>query len=186
MKRCFHDFQQWCFQQKLDFDTICANAENMNLALRAYGLALFREGKPRYLLVYAITAVQQFFPDVKRHLAGAWQVDLRWQFEEPGQCRAVLSAPVFKALIAVALLWGWFSFAGSVVLGFGGMLHPSEILALTRRDLVFPEDALLQQPCLYVFIKNPKTARFARRQHAKIEDISLIFLIRCVFCSPST
>lgn len=183
MKRCFDEFQLWCTAKGFCFTTICANAENMNLALRAYGLELFKDGKPRYLLVYAITAVQQFFPEFKRHLAGAWQVDLRWQMEEPGQCRAVLSAPILRALIAVSLLWGWFAFAGSVVLGFGGMLHPSEILALTRRDLVFPEDALLQKPCLYVFIKNPKTARFARRQHAKIEDASLIFLIKCVFAA---
>ena len=61
------------------------------------------------------------------------------------------------------------------------MLHPSEFLALTRRALVFPEDALMQQRALSIFIKNPKTARFARRQRARIDDDSLIFLIRCVF-----
>ena len=183
MKRCFMEFQQWCTRKGLCFDTICMNAENMNLALRGYGLELFKEGKPRYLLVYAITAVQHFFPDFKKQLAGAWQIDLKWQMEEPGQCRAVLSAPVLRAMIAVSLLWGWFSFAGSIALGFGGMLHPNELLALTRRDLVFPEDALLQQPCLYIFIRNPKTARFARRQHARVDDLSLLFLIRCVFAS---
>ena len=39
----------------------------------------------------------------------------------------------------------------------------------------------MQQRALYIFIKNPKTARFARRQRARIDDDSLIFLIRCVF-----
>ena len=125
--------------------------------------------------------MQTVFPEFKRHLTGAWHVDQKWQFEEPGQCRAVLSAPVLRAIIAVALLWEWYTFAGSVALGFGGMLHPSEFLALSRQDLAFPEDAMMQQQCLYVFIKNPKTARFARRQHARVDDGSLVFLIRCLF-----
>ena len=182
MRKCFEAFQVWCEQDaNLNFTTVCSSADCANLALKAYGLALFREGKPRYQLVYAITAMQTVFPEFKRHLTGAWQVDQKWQFEEPGQCRAVLSAPVLRAIIAVALLWDWYTFAGSVALGFGGMLHPSEFLALSRQDLVFPEDAMMQQQCLYVFIKNPKTARFARRQHARIDDVSLVFLIRCLF-----
>lgn len=183
MQRCLEAFRAWCTAADLDFDIVCSSAENANMALKAYGLALFREGKPRYLLVYAITAVQQLFPEYRRSLAGAWQVDFKWQFEEPGQCRAVLSAPVLRAVLAVALLWGWYSFAGVVALGFGGMLHPSEFLALTRQDLVFPEDTLMQQKALYVFIRNPKTARFARRQHARIDDLSLVCLIRCIFGS---
>lgn len=182
MQSCFASFKRWCETTAgLDFACVCATAETANLALRAYSLALFREGKPRYLLVYAIAAMQQHFPEFRRQLSGAWQIDMKWQFEEPGQCRAVLSAPVLRAILAVALLWNWFSFAGAVALGFGGMLHPSEFLALSRRDLIFPEDALLQRQSLYVFIRNPKTARFARRQHARIDDASLIFLIRCVF-----
>jgi hypothetical protein len=34
---------------------------------------------------------------------------------------------------------------------------------------------------MYVFIKNPKTARFARRQHVKVTDESVIMLARLVF-----
>ena len=182
MQKCLQSFQKWCVDEAgVSFESVCETAEAANLALRAYGLSLFREGKPRYMLVYAITAIQQLFPEFRRNLAGAWQVDLKWQFEEPGQCRAVLSAPVLRAVLAVALLWGWFSFAGSVALGFGGMLHPSELLALCRRDLVFAEDALMTQSCMYIYIKNPKTARFARRQHARVDDASLIFLAKCVF-----
>ena len=183
MKKCLDSFKCWLLEQALSFEDVSATADAMNLALRAYGLALFREGKPRYLLVYAITAIQQIFPEFRRQLAGAWQIDMKWQNEEPGQCRAVLSAPILRALLTVALIWNWFSFAGSIALGFGGTLHPSELLGLTRRDLIFPEDALTQQPFLYIYIKNPKTARFARRQHARIDDVSLIFLVRCIFGS---
>ncbi|CAK9079134.1 Uncharacterized protein SCF082_LOCUS37773 [Durusdinium trenchii] len=155
MLRCLNAFEQWCKDEA--------------------------GGMPRYWLVYAITAVQQICPEYRRVLSGAWQVDRKWQLEEPGQCRAVLSAPVLRAILALSLLWGWWSLAGVVALGFGGMLHPNEFLCLTRRDLVFPEDTWMEQRMLYVRIKNPKTARFARRQRVRIDDSSIRFLAWCVF-----
>ena len=52
--------------------------------------------------------------------------------EEPGQCRAVVSAPVLRAILRIGLLWGWYRFCGIIALGFEGMLHPNEFLALRR------------------------------------------------------
>lgn len=183
MRRCLDLFGKWCESNaKLPLEAILEQAESTNLALRGYGLALFREGKPRYLLVYAITAIQQIKPEFRRQLSGAWQVDFKWQMEEPGQCRAVLSAPVLRAILCLALLWKWDHFTGAVALGFGGMLHPNEFLALRRRDLVFPQDSLmLDSHSLYIFVRNPKTARFARRQHVRVDDQSLIDLAYCLF-----
>ena len=183
MRKSLIQFNTWLVENAhLNLEYILQSAELCNLGLRAYGLALFREGKPRYTLVYTITAVQQIKPEYRRMLSGAWQVDLKWQMEEPGQCRAVLSAPVIRAILCLALLWQWRQFAGVVALGFGGMLHPNEFLRLTRRDLVFPEDAMmLEQSALYIFIKNPKTARFARRQHVRVDDRSLIFVAGALF-----
>lgn len=88
-----------------------------------------------------------------------WQVDRKWQVKEPGQCRAVLSAPLVRAIVALAPLWNWSTFATAVSLGFSGMLHPSEFASLLRSDLVFPEDTLEPRGCLYIHICNPKTAR---------------------------
>ena len=183
MRRCLELFGAWCSTVAgMSLEEVLKQADTTNLALRGYGLSLFREGKPRYLLVYAITAVQQVKPEFRRLLSGAWQVDHKWQIEEPGQCRAVLSAPVFRAILCLALLWRWDKFAGAVALGFGGMLHPNEFLALRRRDLVFPQDALMtDSTSLYVFVRNPKTARFARRQHVRVDDESLTRFIFCLF-----
>ena len=60
------------------------------------------------------------------------------------------------------------------MIGYLGMLHPAEFLALRRQDLVLPRDSMLDKPLLYIHLRNPKTARFARRQHAKIEDCLVI------------
>ena len=50
------------------------------------------------------------------------------------------------------------------------MLHPGELVALTRKDLVFPADTLGYTSSLFVHFRNPKTSRFARRQHGRIDD----------------
>ena len=183
MERCLAAFADWLVSEAQT--TLCAVLEDVqltDLALRAYGRALFSSGKPRYWLVYAITAVQHQRPQYRNFLAGAWQVDKKWQVEEPGQCRAVLSAPLVRAIVAVSLLWGWNTFAAVVSLGFSGMLHPSEFVHLIRSDLIFPEDTLdAGRLALYVHIQNPKTARFARRQHVKIADDSVVLLCKLVF-----
>lgn len=182
MQRCLSAFESWCIQfPGLTLAQVLETSEAANLALKGYGLHLFRQGAPRYWLVYAITAVQQLRPEFRFALSGAWQVDKKWQLEEPGACRAVLSAPMLRAVLALALIWGWHCFAGIVALGFGGMLHPNEFLFLTRKDLVFPEDAFLEFQALYIFVRNPKTSRFARRQHVRVDDRSTQFLSWCIF-----
>ena len=61
------------------------------------------------------------------------------------------------------------------------MLHPSEMLALLRRDLIFPKDVHGSSKCLYVSVRDPKTARFARRQHGRIDDSSIIMICETLF-----
>ena len=183
MEKCLAAFSDWLTTEAgTSLDAVLEDVQLTDLALKAYGRALFSTGKPRYWLVYAITSVQHLRPQFRNFLAGAWQVDRKWQVEEPGQCRAVLSAPLVRAIVALSLLWGWHSFATIVSIGFTGMLHPSEFVGLVRSDLIFPEDTLEpQREALYVHIQNPKTARFARRQHVKISDISVVTLARLVF-----
>lgn len=162
-------------------DIAMQSAENANFSLRAYGRWCFAQGKPRYHLVYALTAVQHLRPEFRMFLAGAWQVDRLWQFEEPGECRPVLSAPVVRSIMCLAFLWNWHCFGGLVALGCAGMLHPNEFICLRRKDLIFPTDSLETKEVLYVHIKNPKTARFARRQHVRIDDASVLLLSRLLF-----
>ena len=152
---------------QFDFPSVWANAVRLWVA--------------RYQLVYTITAVQRLRPEFKSLLGGAWHVDRIWQLEQPGQCRAVLSAPILRAVLTLALLWGGSQFVGVIAIWFAGMLHPNEFIQLIRQDVVLPEDALLKEEVMYIHINSPKTARFARRQHAKIDDASITLLVRCLF-----
>ena len=171
MDHCLHAFRLWISEHlQTTFDALAENPHTMALSLRGYGLFLYEQGYPRYLLVYAITAVQDRLPHFRGFMAPAWQVDRKWQQAEPGECRPVISGPILCAAISVAAMWGWHFWIGVSMIGFLGMLHPAEFLNLCRQDLVLPKDALVDQQIAYVHLRNPKTSRFARRQHAKIED----------------
>ena len=175
MQRCLEAFAEWVREEmNLDFDKVASSAEHIALALRAYGLHLFRHGHPRYMLVYALTAVQDTFPQHRPFLGGAWQVNKKWEVAEPGECRPVVSLRVFRAAITVGILWQWFQWVGITLLAFAGMLHPSEFVGLERRHLMFPRDTFYTTSALYIHLKNPKTSRFARQQHVKISDPEVI------------
>ena len=165
----------------MDPERVLASSESTALALRLYGKACFSSGLPRYMFVYALTAVQNEWPQYRHELAGAWQVDRRWQLEEPGSCRAVLSAPVLRAALCLASLWNWPSWVGITVIGFLAMLHPAEFVPLLRSDLMFPQDSLGAVQSLYIHLRQPKTARLARRQHSKIDDPWAIRLCYALF-----
>ena len=61
------------------------------------------------------------------------------------------------------------------------MLHPAEFISLLRSDLLLPGDTLNETAAFYVHIRNPKTARFARKQHCKIEDPCVLAYVTKVF-----
>ncbi|CAE7810303.1 unnamed protein product [Symbiodinium sp. CCMP2592] len=171
MAKCLEGFSRWLLVEfGLSLLTVLSEVSAAALALRAYGLHLYKTGMPRYLLVYAITAVADLKPEFRAHLTPAWQIDKKWQAVEPGECRPVISLPIVQAAISVALLWGWSDWASVTLINFLCMLHPSEMIPLVRSDLVLPQDAMPEDAVAFVHVRNPKTARFARRQHSRLED----------------
>ena len=189
MTACVAAFEKWLWEElnvqlpSIAWDTVAAP-----LALRAYGMFLFSAGAPRYRFVYTITGLQDIYPHLRPFFSGAWQVDRKWQQYEPGSCRPVLSGPVMQAVCSIALLWEWYRCLDVTLIGFLGMLHPSEMINLVRSDLLLPSDTLIEDPVFYVFIRHPKTVRFARRQHCKVDDPVVLAFVAKVFgrLSPST
>ena len=182
MARCLEGFKIWVRDvAEIDWLPLTEDPQALAIALRAYGLYCFEHGHPRYLFVYAITATQDLFPLSRSFMSVAWQIDKKWQIHEPGTSRAVLPALVVRAAVCLAVLWGWHSWAGIVLIGFAAMLHPSEMLSLLRKDLVFPSDVCFDTAALYIRIRDPKTARFARRQHGRIDDPEIILVAETLF-----
>eukprot|EP00435_Cladocopium_sp_Y103_P053005 s2015_g16.t2 len=182
MSKCLDAFAHWIGTElQMDFDRVMADHQSCALALRGYGMALYRKGFPRYLYVYAVTAVQDQYPQHRPFLGGAWQIDRKWQVAEPGRCRPVLSLAMFRAALCLALLWNWPRWAAVTMIAFAGMLHPAEFISLERRDLMLPRDTDFTITVLYIHLRNPKTSRFARQQHVKISDPDIISFVDSMF-----
>ena len=182
MKKCLQAFETWVVESLgICFQSVMQQSSSAAMALRAYGLHLYRSGHPRYLLVYALTAVQDKFPQHRHFLGSAWQVNKKWEVAEPGHCRPVVSLPVLRGVLCTALLWNWPRFAAITMIAFAGMLHPAEFIQLERSDLMLPRDTCFTTKALYVHLKNPKTARFARQQHVKISNPDIIFFVDSLF-----
>ena len=182
MSKCFEAFVEWVASfLEISWSSLESDFSALVLALRGYGLYLFEHGYPRHLLVYAITSCQEYYPGCRPYMQPAWQIDKKWQIHEPGVCRSILPPMIVRAATTLAVLWGWKNWAGILLLGFGALLHPSEMLNLRRRDLVYPEDMHFDSMSLYVRIRDPKTARFARRQHGRIDDGGIIAFTSAIF-----
>lgn len=182
MSMCLQEFDTW-LQSEFQFciSDVAWDYTAAPLALRAYGMHLFSIGSPRYRYVYTITAMQDCYPHLRPFFSSAWQVDRKWQQHEPGHCRPVLSEPVLRAMTSLCLIWEWHHWLGVTLIGFLGMLHPAEFISLTRGDLLLPADSMMEKPIFYVHIRNPKTARYARRQHCKIDDPVVLAYVEKVF-----
>ena len=186
MSKCIDGFRAWLESEVgISWDALVSDPQATCLALRGYGLYCFETGLPRYLFVYAITGMQDVYPLTRNFMTLAWQVDKKWQVYEPGVCRSVLPPMIIRAAVCLACLWSRPAWAAIVLLGFGAMLHPSEMMALERRDLIFPSDVFHDTQSLFVRIRDPKTARFARRQRGRIDDESIIWVAQQVFGSLS-
>ena len=110
----------------------------------------------------------------------ARQIDRKWQLHEPRSCRAVLPWQ-----LSLCVQWPAWELCGTAVflLGFAGMLHPSEMISLVRKDLhgVPYSDLNHETGALYLRVRGPKIARFARRQHSRIDDESIIQIAEAAF-----
>ena len=164
-----------------ELDRLTTSSFLVDTVLAAYGKYLFEKGSARYLYVYTVTAIQDRFPYLRRSLPASWKVDGKWQAQEPGECREVIPLALLKAMISLALLWRWNIFAGCLMMGFSAMLHPSEFLTASRRHLMLPKDMFIKMMHAYLHIPNPKTKRFARRQHAKIDENVVVAFLTFVF-----
>ena len=85
MSKSLAGFVAWLAAEYcLTLEQVLRGHEEAATALRAYGLHLYEAGLPRYLFVYAITAIQDLRPAFRGSPTPAWQIDKKWQLAEPG------------------------------------------------------------------------------------------------------
>ena len=185
---CMERFLTW-LEKELGRTTAVEHLsiQELNVALIGFGKFLFYEGEPKYLFAECINAIVDLCPQFRGQLAAPWSTLSRWEESEPVVRSMIMPASVFQAAISLSLLWGWSKFTSALLLGFHGLLRPSEFLPLQRADLVLPRDVLSCEPICYVRILHAKTSRFMLRQHARISDQGTVRFLDHIFgCMPQS
>ena len=179
-------FLDWTVEQQIDFEDMLQNfhtcSEEVNILLTRYGRLLYNNGKSYTQYAETLNAISSWKPSVRRMLQGAWDLGYTWVRAEPSVHHIAMPHQVALAMLTVCLLWGWTSVAGIIALGFGSLLRPGELLALTRGDLLLPRDCDRGISFALVSIKEAKT-RFshARLQSAKLDIEDLLSVVDLCF-----
>ena len=142
------------------------------LMLEEYGNYLYKEGHSLFMYRHLVVYAQQNFLQARPFICRAWSMVARWERLEPTTHRIPLPLMVFKAMLGVSLAWNWKYFAGILVLGFWGIMRPSEPLGALRSDLVLPTDQL--QPDVKVALLRIGKSKTSRRGMARVQHASIV------------
>jgi hypothetical protein len=150
-------------------------AEVADQILADYGQMSYESGLSLHDYSETINAVLDVQRTWRRVIQKSWDVARSWRRLAPLNSHRPIPVQILLAMQSVALLWGWWDFAGAIGIAFFGLLRPGELLSLTRSALVLPEQALNPRGRLYIKIMSSKTSsRGARHQYVRIDDEVLV------------
>ena len=174
-------FTGWLCDEGLDPSEVFEgppDIDKINRWVSDFGRKLFREGKPYYQYSETINAISAKRPTLRRSLMQAWDLAFMWNSYEPVEHHVAMPHQVLLALLATCLMWGWSREASCFALCFGALLRSGELLAASRKDLIFPQDVGGTLDHILIKILEPKTRfRAARHQASKVEQGDLIRVI---------
>jgi hypothetical protein len=139
-------FREWLVSrsvvpsQPLAFDAWleASDARSIAKALARYGQHLYDSGAALYKLRQAILAVQGLRRDLRGALTTAWDSVRVWEGLIPLHNHCPWPLPLWRAVLSLALLWGWWDIAFVLLLCFLALLRPAEALALSVQDVLPP------------------------------------------------
>ena len=134
--------------------------------LRLYAQVLFSAGTSLHYYRQLVAHVSKEYPSVNPFIGAV----TRWEQLEPLQHRPPLPEPVLKAMLASAIIHGWYRFAAVTALCFYGICRVGETLSACRAELLTPDDLLSDRRCVYLQIKKPKT----RNRGASVQHVSVL------------
>ena len=165
-------------------ESLMRNPMTLCLLAKEFGLFLFKEGKPLYILRHLIALISKQIFGAKPFLVPCWELISKWEELEPTEHRTPLPLAILRAMVVVSLHWHWDLFAATLLISFFGITRPGEVLRAYRADLSLPSDRLMTggAPC-FLKIRAPKSRRRggARVQHASILDSLVVGFLETSF-----
>ena len=124
-----------------------------------------------------VLAVRDAHPNMAREMGGAWRRLNAWSAAEPPDLHPPMPYKLLRAMVATTIAWGWYEMAVILLLGFYGLLRPSEYLGVEWGDLVLPHLHSVG-PVLFVAVGEHKTQRRGpRRTHVRIDTEEVVNFI---------
>ena len=168
------EFLEWLAEigVLVDFESLLQAPKFIAGLLHAFGRHAYSRGDPLYSYVCLLNAVKRQQPSLRAELALPWQLVGDWRCLEPTTHRLPTPAPLFRAMILLAIVSGWWQWAAVTIIAFVGPGRIGEILRATRECLVLPRDDLGEHPGkAFLQILQPKSAT---RGGARVQHISIV------------
>lgn len=166
------------------FGALCQKPYLLCVLLKEFGNYLFSQGKSLHVYRHLLVYVQKTVLEAKPFMSLNWDMVARWEMLEPPSHRVPIPSSVLRAMVAAAVLLRWHRFGAALCLSFYGITRPGEVLKAVRKDLVLPEDLLLEeQTVAYLRVGEPKPRRRGkgRVQHASIHNELVVRFAAAVF-----
>ena len=165
-----------------DVEAVLAVPSIFATLIASYAQVMFDAGTPLHYYRQLVAHAQRLDPGLRPFLRPAWEFVSRWEALEPIQHRPPIPEPLLRAMVALAVSWGWRRWAAVMLLAYYGMCRVGEVLHASTADLLLPCDLLEEGTRILLRIREPKTRRRgARVQHATIQSCATV----CTFLTST-
>ncbi|OLP86775.1 hypothetical protein AK812_SmicGene32096 [Symbiodinium microadriaticum] len=145
-------FQSW-LAKEVGRDTWASLEQHTDLLveiLQVYGQYLYDAGRSIQEFRQLLAHCQDLVPRARPSFKAAWNLLSKWEKLEPTVHRTPMPEPILWAMVALAVSWGWLSWACSAMMCFLGCCRIGEVLKATRAELLTPRDLMqCNLGCLY-------------------------------------
>ena len=122
------------------------------------------------------------FPHWRGRLAEAWKAHGVWVRATPHRTRVPLDETLLRAMLSIAVFWGWSRTAAALALGFYGLLRPGELCQIRRVHWKLPSEVrgTVGDGVVLAFMRAKTRYRAARLQSVVLRDSTAILLLESV------
>lgn len=111
----------------------------LNEALLAWIRTCYDQEMSKDLVRMGLLSLSERFWWIRPGLKPAWDLIEEWEYREPAEHRTPIPVEVCRAIIGVAMCWGWYRFAASVWMVYHALLRPGEFTGLKVGGFYFVE-----------------------------------------------
>ena len=134
------------------FEVLLKSEEDLRRNIVSSGRSSYENDMPYYFYAELINAVVDHRRDLKKSLTAAWDFADLWRSLEPTQHRKAITRGLFRALVALALSWGWVTVACVIAFCWTAMCRVGEFLSAISKDLLLPSHLSLLSFCPFQFL----------------------------------